>query len=152
MLVMNTQGSNMKNYWLNKKIKSGFPTDDEYSPCDCNVNLDLFYPDRFIQDEVMQVLDSSRLGTTVYQTIHTPVIASSVAGTIRFGGCDAFIFTLNDVGALVCTRTAEVDVPFYTYIYRESSYLNYTTGVLNLCYYGNEIPKVIMCYEYNKGA
>jgi len=72
-------------------ISGGFPQDDEHSKvagccgdfaCNCSANLEIWYGTPFIQNEKMQVIADINTGLTHYQTMHTPVLAGTMTGTI----------------------------------------------------------------------
>jgi hypothetical protein len=174
----------MKNYWIDKK-KGGFPQDDELSiqagccgdfVCNCSANLDIYYGSQFVQNEVLQVLDKSKYGVTIYATEFTPVYAGTMFGTIAFEGCDVFKFCFSESGLFILTRIGEdkpvvlkadeslsleesdrrslqalaySDLPIYTYyegVY--SGELNLVTGEFKLVWDACEAPVVTVCYEF----
>lgn len=139
--------------------------------CACsNGNLDIFYPDAFIQNEELQVLDNSNHGITILQTMYTPVIPGTMFGTIdwTFGGFKyaSFSFNINSEGQLDVTRLGPDGKPvptfeeelkngtitsYYDEIHVCESKLNHITGVLEIHWHSSEPPnKIIACYEYNK--
>lgn len=69
----------------NITISAGFPQDDanslqQWSAGDAN--LEIWYGTPFIQDEKLQVLNDLHTDVTQYQTMHTPVLAGTMTGTI----------------------------------------------------------------------
>src|SRR5581483_10448981 len=156
-----------------------WPWNDEHTlmqgdpMCACyedSCNLDIFYPDRFIQNETLQVLDKSKHGVTVFQTMFTPVVAGSMTGTINwaYGGFNYASFSFNvDVNGKFDIKRLGSDgkpVPtleeelasgilskYYDEIYSWESSLNCQTGVLEVHWHSSEPPtEIIISYEYNR--
>lgn len=71
---------------LNDNITiGGFPQDDANSlqqGSAGDANLDIWYGTPFIQNETLQVLADVNTDVTQYQTMHTPVLAGTMTGTI----------------------------------------------------------------------
>lgn len=132
-------------------------------------NLDIFYPDKFIQSEELQILDKSKHGVTLFQFMYTPVLEGTVTGRIEWVFNDftyaGFTFTVDTKGNVHCKRMGVKDKKemtleelaesectldfYYDEVY--DSKLNYQTGVLEIHWHSSEHPnKVTVSYEYNK--
>lgn len=134
----------MKNYWLQKKYK-GFPQDDERSiQCDDggSANLDIFYNNRFIQNETVKVWsnDGNKVGHEV--TEYTPVLPGTVTGTISHGRFSVQTFYTKEDGSFVLTK---IGTPVN---YVERGTINHTTGEIFTEWNAPPSEKITLAINY----
>ena len=164
----------------NITISSGFPQDDEKSiqggccgnfACNCSANLDIFYPNRFIQNEELQVLntevDKNGSDQSKYQVMYTPILPGTMTGTIHWDAGWGFAFSVSSTGDTDVRRFTKNDDGSFNWVdgqlgsvplIREAGWydnvyyvgLNLTTGELDIHHNRGTAPTVIISYEYQK--